>query len=454
MKNIVLIENNQRVIDILSLELEQYFQANIIVLKSYNEFTELFSSNNKIDLIIARNLILDENDVEFPLAKSVLNDVYDQSIKIPVIVMGEIEAIGMDFEQLPDRFRVEELNRLIISALNFSEYELKKLKMPDYVSVPIKNFYTLETSQIDIYIKVSKTDGDQFIKRVHANDKIDHEMLKSYEAKKVRELFVKKEDHLNLLNDLILKAISKIKNVRSSGEGNTSVAAESFELSANLLETMGVGKHSVVLSKATIASMMETISDSAELHNLMNDLMSKKASYAYKRSYLISLYCYEVIPHMGWGTGDQLSSHFEKICWVSFFHDILLRDEDLIKISTPSQLKEANLSQEDYDLVNEHANRASTLVQSFSKTPQGIDVIIRQHHGVANGQGFLDKYNIAISPMAILFIVIESFVAKLMELPPEQLENKESIKAITTHLESVFTTSSFKRILQILRGLI
>ncbi len=454
MRKIVLIENNQRVIDILTQELEHYFQATVVKATTYDAFGKILDNDLDIDLIITRNYISDDQIIDFPIASRVLNDVYDKSLKAKIIIMGEIESVGVEYYQLPDRFRLEELNRLIIKALDITQEELQYLKLPDYVPVPINNFYLIDTAKTDIYIKVSKSEGDQFIKRVHADDVIDQAMIKKYEEAKVRELFVKKEDHLNLLNEIILKSVLKIKKVREEKDDTLSVSAESFEISANLIETMGIAKHSVVLSKATIQSMIETIEDSPKLHSLMLDLLSKKGSYSYKRSYLINLYCFEVIPHMGWGTGDQLSSHFEKICWVSFFHDINLRDEDLLKISSNDELKNSNLNEADYTSVTQHANLTSTLVQSFPKTPQGIDVIIRQHHGVSNGIGFVDRFNVAISPMAILFIVVETFVSDLLDLSEKDLQNKDSIRQITIRLEKTFSTSSFKRVLQILRGLI
>jgi len=452
MRKIVLIENNQRVIDILKQELEQYFNAKVISAVDFDSFINAVETNKDIKLIISRNVISNDSILDFPVASQVLNHVYDKSLGIPVIVLGDIDNVGVEFEQLPERFRLEELNRLVIKSLKISQDELKYLKLPDHIGVPIRNFYMMDKTSIDIYIKVTKTEGDQYIKRVHANDSIDKSVIKKYEDMKVRELFVKKEDHLELLNELIVKSIQKIIKVREEKKDSLSISAETFEISANLLETVGIGKHSVVLSKATIQSMIETISDAPELHAMMTDLMSKKGSYSYKRSYLICLYSFEVIPHMGWGSGDQLSSHFEKICWVSFFHDIVLRDEELIKIASPSELKATGLDDKDLELVTQHANKASTIVQSFPKTPQGIDVIIRQHHGVSNGVGFVDRFNIAISPMAILFIVIEHFVARVMELSEEELKNREELKRITIELESIFSTSSFKRVLQILRG--
>ena len=100
---------------------------------------------------------------------------------------------------------------------------------------------------------------------------------------------------------------------------------------------------------------------------------------------------------------------------VSFFHDIYLEDEKLLKIMDLETLRKSNLSPRERDAVLNHANKAALLAQTYPRLPQGVDIIIKQHHGVSNGVGFPESLTAGISPMAVFFVVVEDFVTCILE---------------------------------------
>jgi HD-GYP domain-containing protein (c-di-GMP phosphodiesterase class II) len=126
---------------------------------------------------------------------------------------------------------------------------------------------------------------------------------------------------------------------------------------------------------------------------------------------------------------------------VSFFHDIYLEEEKLLKIMDQESLRKANLTPRERDAVLNHANKAALLVQGYPRLPQGVDVIIKQHHGVSNGVGFPEVLTAAISPMAIFFVVIEDFVTCI-------LENSESLNftPILAHLKQRYQLPTYRKI--------
>ena len=59
------------------------------------------------------------------IASTVLNYLYDKSSDIPVIVLGELDFPAANVEKLPERFRIEELKRLVIKILNIIPVQTK-----------------------------------------------------------------------------------------------------------------------------------------------------------------------------------------------------------------------------------------------------------------------------------------------------------------------------------------
>ena len=100
----------------------------------------------------------------------------------------------------------------------------------------------------------------------------------------------------------------------------------------------------------------------------------------------------------------------------AFFHstiadiETLIEEEKLLKIMDLDSLRKANLTPRERDAVLNHANKAALLAQTYPRLPQGVDIIIKQHHGVSNGVGFPEALTAGISPMAIFFVVVEDFM--------------------------------------------
>lgn len=449
MLKLLLIESNDRVLKLLSEGLSLDFDAKI--LSTYKAFeAKQIIDHERPNLIIVRNQYkIDDEKVE--MANTIMNHLYDVHSKTPVIVLGDFEFPSGVFEVLPDRFRIEELKRLIVKLLKISTTELKKLKLPDYVPLAIQNFYLMEVASCDIYIKLQSKGEEKFIKRINRDDSIDKAAVQKYEENNVQHFYIKKDDHTHLLNQLLQQSLEKIVNVARSGRGVHEINSDTYSISQNLIDAVGVTDHTVRLSNVAIAAMSKSIEGHKEISNLIRDILDNQGSYAYKRNYLISALCHEIAPFMEWGTGEQLSLQLEKMTYLSFFHDIYLRSESHLKVFSNDDVKD--LEMEEGDLVLNHANMAANLIQSFPKTPSGVDTLIKQHHGTSTGVGFVNNYSAGISPMAIAFIVIEKYAYHILEHNSVELAGVVAKKRIFHDLYEEFTLPSYKKIVDVLNKL-
>lgn len=412
---ILLVEPNESLGGLITQNLEREFGAQVTYFKTAVSAIESIKKENFFDLFVVRNNSLET--VEAPIeqiAALFLNVIYDQSLKTPLIVIGEFEHTYKKYALVSDRLRIEELNRLVLKALNLKKEEFSHLKLPDYIPFPTRYFYLMSLSPCDVYIKLVKKGGDEYVKRLHLGENFTKEDLKKYEELGLSEFFILKDDRELFMNGLLTQSLRSLLAPHTIDEAVV-MTGDSFIISSDLIKSLGITSTCVTMVDQTVSQMRAQITKSDKLGLLLKKLLDDKLSYSYRRSYLICLISYRLLPKMEWGSSEQQASLLEKISMVSFFHDIYLEDEKNLKIMDHESLKKAKLTSRDRDLILGHANKASLLAQTFPRLPQGVDIIIKQHHGVSNGVGFPEALTVAISPMAIFFVVVEDFVTCILE---------------------------------------
>ncbi len=412
---ILLVEPNESVGDLIYQNLMREFGAKVTNLKSAHQAIELLNKAEYFDLIVVRNNSLETVDQPVEqIAALILNTIYDKSLKTPLIVIGEFEHTFKKYAMVSDRLRIEELNRLVLKALNLKKEDFIHMKLPDYVPFPIKYFYLMTISPCDVYIRLVKKSGDDYVKRLHFGESFTKDDLHKYEDLGLTDFFILKEERELFMNGLLTQSLKNLRAPHTIDEAVV-MTGDSFVISSDLIKSLGISTTCVAMVEQTVQQIRTQIIKSDKLGGLLKKLMDDQLSYSYRRSYLICLMSYTLLPKMEWGSQDQQISIMEKISMVSFFHDIYLEDEKLLKIMDLESLKKAQLNSRERDAVMNHANKAALLAQTYPRLPQGVDLIIKQHHGVSNGVGFPDVLTSSISPMAIFFIVVEDFVTCILD---------------------------------------
>lgn len=440
---ILLIEPTESIGDLITKNLQRNFDAEVVYYKTAEEGVEALKSGVSFSLILARNLS----------ASPILNGLYDLSLKTPFIVIGDFEHVYKKYALVSDQLRLEEINRLVLKALGLKKEDFEHLKLPDYIPFPVKHFYLMSKSPCDVYIKLLKKTGDEYVRRLKKGDSFAREDLKKYEEFGVSDFFILKENYEAFLEGLLFQSLNSLKTQHSMEE-TVEIIGDSFVISADLLRTLGITPVCISLVNSTIASMKTQIQQSGKLGPLLKKILEDHMSYSYRHSYLICALSYTLLPKMEWGSSEQQNILLEKICMVSYFHDIYLEGEKLQKIRTTEELKNAGLTPRESDQVLNHAHHAATLVQSYPRLPQGVDVIIKQHHGASNGVGFPEVLSAAISPLAIFFIVIEDFATRILSLeaPPEEIA--QSMRTALVSLKEKYTLPSYRKVVTEIENLL
>lgn len=397
----------------------------------------VFLKENKVNAIVARSFFDDDK-----IAHQLLNFLYDQEEKTPLLIIGDFEHAYKQFAIVSSHWRIEEINRLLLKGLSLKKEDFKHLKLPDYIPYPIHYFYLMSSAPCDVYIRLSKKEGDEYIKRLKTTEKFDkHELLK-YENNGLSEFFVLKEDSELFLTSMMAQSVSELKGVPD--EEKIKKTAESFNISSDLIIKLGITAHAKALADATINEIHQQVSKESKLSVLLRKILDNELSFSYRRSYLTTLLISAILPKLEWASGEQQSQLLHKLTMVSYFHDIYLEDEVFLRVMDNEDFKkvEKKLLSTEKELILNHANRSATLLQTYPKLPAGIDLIVKQHHGVSNGVGFPNTYSSSLQPLVILFIVTEEYAHQIL-IAGSNL----NLDTINKHLLEKFTLPSYKKIL-------
>lgn len=451
---ILLIEPNESVGEIIIKSLQRAFDADIIFHQTALPGVQRIKNGETFSLILVRNQTEESPDIPVePIAAHFLNIIYDLSLKTPLIVIGEFEHTFKQYALVSDRLRIEEINRLVLRALNLKREDFEHLKLPDYVSFPVKHFYLMSTSPCDVYIKLVKKNGDEFVKRLNCGESFSKPDLKKYEELGLLEFFILRSEYEVFMNGLFVQTLNNLKVKRTLAE-NIEALGDSFVIGTDIMRELGITPGCLAMVDQTIHMMKSQIQKADKLGMLLKKLLDDKMSYPYRHSYLICALSYSLLPKMEWGSGDQQNILLEKICMVSYFHDIYLEEERMITITDNASLKNGGFTSREIDLLNNHANRAALLLQSYPKLPHGVDTIIKQHHGVSNGVGYADTLTSAISPMAIFFMVVEDFATNILAIPepPENLGS--SMREALKPLKEKYQLPSYRKVVAEIENLV
>jgi response regulator RpfG family c-di-GMP phosphodiesterase len=157
--------------------------------------------------------------------------------------------------------------------------------------------------------------------------------------------------------------------------------------------------------------MVKNFESSPEMSNLLHKVINSQCGLLFQRCHMTSVVASEIIKNLSFND----PAFYHKMAYASFFHDITLADsEELSKINSFDELENANLNEEKWNMVFNHAKDAALLIKKHPEAPQGADEIIRHHHGTLSGKGFSSAID-NLPDLSKIFIIAHHFVLELVQ---------------------------------------
>ncbi len=437
MSQTILIEPNEDLKKIFSLNLHTFVGTDVIHRRDSDDTINLLSILPQIALIITRVQVGNDQT-----ASKISKYLADHNLEIPLIVLGETNAIDKSALQLPDPINWEILIAHAAKFLGVTLNDVVKKVKPDYLPVSTYYLYDIANTPCDVYIRIKKGPGDyQFVKRIHSKDTFDKEVILKYEEQGLKEFYIPKDYQQYFINFLTNQLVTKLERDDLTLEDRILTTANTLDVIRDQVRDLGLEESTVDLADAGIESMIRSVKSSPEVTNLLKFLFTNKVSYSYQHCHLMTVMCHYILTKQSWYKPE----HLETLSFVSFFSDVTLKSISQMQVSSMYDFSETPLTDEERAAVLTHAKDAAALVKNYPEVSETTKHVLLQHHGSPTGEGLPENPDEEIHPLAKVFIVADNFVKILLH--PEKPKSK---KEILPMLYKRFTHPSYQKIIKAL----
>ncbi|MDD0852897.1 hypothetical protein HBN50_07310 [Halobacteriovorax sp. GB3] len=411
MAQVVVIEDNQTMLDLITLNLKSYAGADVIPRENSADAIDLLNLLPTVDLIIAKSNIDSDN-----VAHAITDYIIDNRLEIPLVFLGEVAPNYPGLEEIAkvidDSKDWESVIKIACSALGVKEETLEKKMTPDYIPVPVKYFLGLDTSFCDVFIRIKKAPGEyQFIKRIHEEDSYSKDIVNKYIEQGLKNFYISKEHEDSFVNYVSNQLVSKLNDKSLTTDQKIKIMSDSFHVALNEIYKMGFNSATVQLTESIVNSMVDTFKENPEMSPLLFKVINSKTGYLYRHAHMCSIVASEILVNLGL---DKRELH-ETLAYASFFKDISLTEHpELAKISSYEELEKAEMTSDLWDLVFNHAQDGALIIRKHPEAPLDVDTIIKNHHGTSNGKGFAVNNKGEFPKLSLIFIVAVEFTNELL----------------------------------------
>lgn len=408
MGQIVLIEDNKSLHELLSINLSTYVGVDVIPKESAAETIELMKILPAIDLVICRSQIQDEKT-----AKMMVEFINENKLDTGLIILGTgAKSHSENAVVIENANEWEKVVNTSAKILGISQEVLAKKILPDYIPVPVSYFSRLDTSCCDVFIRIKKgPDEFQFVKRIHAGDTFSKSMVKRYVEQGLTHFYIAKDMQKNFTNFLSDQLVKLLEQNFDEVDEQIEAVADSYSVATKEILKLGFTSATVQLTDSIVENMVEIFDKSSEMSSLLHKIINSKSGYLYQHCHMTSVVASECIKNLG----IETKADHEKLAFAAFFKDISFVDnEELAKITTYEELESSEISEEDWDLVFNHALEASVLISKHPEAPLGVGDIVKHHHGAMNGKGFSSANVSKLTALQQIFLISSEFVKELM----------------------------------------
>jgi HD-GYP domain-containing protein (c-di-GMP phosphodiesterase class II) len=437
MSQTILIEPDEGLKKIFTLNLQTYALTDIVDRTSAKDTIELLAILPTISLIICKNEVDGEKT-----AIKIANYLKENELEIPMIILGECKELTAEHLTLKYPISWEILVKHAADILGVSQELLEQQKAPAFVPIDSYYFYDIKHTPCDVYIRIKRENNEfHFVKRLHNQDRFTIDDIKKYEAQGLKKFYVPKDYQQYFVTFVTNSIIQELEKNDLTLKERLTTNANAYDIVRDQIDIAGLDKASTELADSCIQSMVKSINSAPKLADLLKELLSNKISYAYQHAHLVAVIGDFILSKQTW----YKPQHLDIFTFVAFFSDITLKTSEEIQINSTRELKESSLTDAQKQNVMSHAQSASEIVLDHPSQTEDMITIIREHHGASDGIGFEDTSGEDLHPISRVFMVSDAFV-KIM-LNPEGPKNKKDILSI---LYAQYTNEKFQKIIKVL----
>ncbi len=444
--NALLISTNLDLVQFYSINLEIFVGAKVKHAKSLEEVLALFNSLEKVDVLILHQKEMEESKLISLLEEQKKANKFSGK----AIILGE-SKISLEGEgnvvNLQATSSLKEVIQGYAKLTGITAKDMALAPVPEFYPISKNYLKNLKSIPCDLYRAADEAASpDKMVK-------IEPPFSDVFNNNSIVSCFVPSKERLKFINAYNSYYLSEIMAKSGPDPEEQMVYADHLrvQLTEGLIQ-FGVTEASVVLAETGLKALNNIVSQHGKLNSLLQGMLKNKTGYLYRHSVLIVHFSDHMLKGLPWGTAEMK----EKLTTMAFFHDILIKDDNLAQIHTNDDLKKMALSPEQEKTVLNHAYRAAEIISHFPNIPNGTDVLIRQHHGMTGGIGFTDKLKSNITPLAKVFIIAEDCADFLLSMPEHHLKKMEGAmirKNLLQVLRNKYQSAQYNPIIKTLEAI-
>jgi len=381
---------------------------------------ETILSMNKVSIIITDVKMPKMNGIEFYRK---IKETY----KMPIIFMTallkiretkEAHEVGLKHFITKPYDKVE-LSRLLDLVIERPEELDEEESIEDlYKAIVIDEIERQESFKFALFIKLSSA---KFVKITHEGTHIDEQRISKLREKKIKQLYVTREDFKTYVRSKIDIAhqIEVKKDVNP--EDKKKFMVKTGQLVVDKIFTEVVDEHSFNDAKEYLDITLDLISDDSDILDLLTELQSKGDQF-YTHQLSVSLISVQL--------AKSMENNSEQTLFIlgigGIFHDIG-------KKFMPKEFINKTLDElppQEAEIFKDHPINGTEILNKFHKYPSTVLQIVMQHHENCLGTGYpfqLKKQS--IYPLARLIYVVDQFCHLILPYDGKPaLTHKEAIE--------------------------
>jgi hypothetical protein len=445
MKKILVISDNDLLNQLYLINLEIYIGAAVTIVKDFQAIQEISKNINNYDLIMSMPM-LSEHDVGLICSET----LKDLNSAVPLFLIGTPSKEIANATVIPSSYNLQNLLRIVASELGVTAKSMSEIIVPQYYPISLVHLRYLPSAPCLLYLQVKGTKDQYDYVVCSKKNGVILNLVTKLQSENIDNLFVNSLDRLSIVNKISESLIHSL--VALTGKAVTPAAkleavSAGFSFAASqLIDNPEVVQEIVSIAENCSKLMDLVVSEVAGLTSLVQLLFKNQEGYIYTHSILVAYVAKHIVKNVTWG-GD---SHIERINFIVFFHDIFLVSiyEKYPELAGEEDLLLGNvLNDVDKNMLLNHARLAGEKVSQYKKCPSGVDVLIKQHHGISNGIGFASDFSDNISPLSKLFIVAEDFVEYYLREKKKNPSFKVNMKDCVGKLHLKYSKHTYRKII-------
>lgn len=445
MPKALLLSDNEFLSDIYTINLSTYVDCILDIETNLDQIATKVEAED-YDLIISLSMI-EEEDVGPKILE------ISEKANLPLIIVGEKSEISNTPEVItvPGNLNIQFFLRSVARVLGVTAEDMANKEVDAYHPMALKVLLGMASAPCDVFYKISKEGQEAAYTKVWSEGQDIDQKIEKFKDLKILNLYIPSDKRL-LITNLVTKTISSRIADKDLNQDQKLEAVESgFELMAqNLFTNEEVTEEVLEISSQCVKAINDVIKEDPSLTELLKSMLNNKSRFIYMHSVLNTFVCQYILGKISWGSKE----HVEKVSYVLFFHDMFLvpiyNDHADIKYEE-DLIFSPELSDEEKDVIINHAKEAGNALKRLPKTPLGADTITTQHHGATNGVGFAMDPGDDVSPLAKVILIGESFVDEFLKTKDEGI--KPETMVIIEELQERFTNKSYLKIISNLENI-